>query len=125
MPLTKTRSEQDFEETYRRYNQAFEARDVEGFLRFYRDDATKIDASGDAQWNKQEIAELFGGLFQMDFTARFEPVKEVVADHTALVVLDSTLTFADFEEHFLTALTFTKEDGDWKILVAASTNVPS
>lgn len=110
---------------YRRYNDAFEARDVDGLMRFYRDDVTKIDSTGDAQWNREQVAELFGGLFQMSFTSSFVPVKEVIDEHTALLILDSTLTFADFEEHFLTALTFTRRDGEWKLLVAASTNFPS
>jgi uncharacterized protein (TIGR02246 family) len=123
--LTRSPSEQEFDEMYRRYNAAFEARDVDGFMRFYRDDATKIDSTGHAQWAKEQIAALFGGLFQMTFTSSFVPVKKVIGEHTALVVLDSTLTFADFEQHFLTALTFTKGDGGWQVLVAASTDFPS
>src|SRR5688500_17650656 len=92
--VTRTRSEQEFDETYRRYNEAFDARDVDGFMRFFRDDATKIDSTGDAQWNKEQIAALFGGLFQMEFTSRIVTLKEVIDDHTALVVLDCTLTFS-------------------------------
>ncbi|MBY8870785.1 nuclear transport factor 2 family protein [Micromonospora sp. PLK6-60] len=110
---------------YRRYNEAFDARDVDGLMRFYRDDVTKIDSTGDAQWDKEQVAALFHGLFQMSFTSSFVPMKEVIGEHTALLVLDSTLTFPDFEEHFITALTFTKQDGEWKLLVAASTNFPS
>lgn len=110
---------------YRRYNEAFDARDVDGFMRFYREDVTKIDSTGDAQWNREQVAALFGGLFQMSFTSSFVTLKEVIGEQTALLILDSTLTFADFEEHFLTALTFTKQDGEWKVLVASSTNFPS
>jgi uncharacterized protein (TIGR02246 family) len=123
--LTGTGFEQEFDEMYRRYNAAFDARDVSGFMGFYRDDATKIDSSGDVQWDKEQITALFSGLFQMEFTSRFEPVKQVVTEHTALVVLDSTMTFDEFEEHFITALTFTKAVGDWKVVVAASTAFPS
>lgn len=123
--LTRTRAEQEFDEMYRRYNDAFEARDVDGFMRFYRDDVTKIDSTGAAQWNREQVAALFGGLFTMNFTSSFVPVKEVIGEHTALLVLDSTLTFDDFQEHFLTALTFTRQDGEWRVLVAASTNFPS
>ncbi|MEV0155440.1 nuclear transport factor 2 family protein [Micromonospora sp. NPDC050686] len=123
--LTRTRAEQEFDEMYRRYNEAFDARDVDGLMRFYRDDVTKIDSTGDAQWNKEQVAALFEGLFQMTFTSSFVTMKEVIGEHTALLVLDSTLTFPDFEEHFLTALTFTKQDGEWQVLVAASTSFPS
>ncbi|MEV0899225.1 SgcJ/EcaC family oxidoreductase [Actinoplanes sp. NPDC049802] len=122
--LARTRAEQEFEEVYRRYDEAFRARDVETFLGFYREDVTKIDAGGDVQWSRAEVAELFRVLFEMEFTSAFEPLKTVVTDNTAVVVLDCTLTFADFTERFFTALTFTKADGEWKVLAAASTNVP-
>ncbi|SFB25843.1 conserved hypothetical protein [Amycolatopsis marina] len=118
-------AEQLFDDAVRRYNEAFADRDVDRFLRFFREDATKIDSSGEAQWDKSQIADLFGELFKMDFEETVTPVKKVVDGDTALLVTDIKLVSKHFAEHFLTALTFTNRDGDWKVLAAASTNLPS
>lgn len=118
-------AEQLFDDTVRRYNEAFADRDADRFLEFFREDATKIDSSGDVQWDKEQIAGLFGELFKMDFESTSTPVKKIVDGDTALLVTDIKLVFEDFAEHFLTALTFTHSNGDWKVLVAASTNLPS
>lgn len=118
-------AEQLFDDAVRRYNEAFAARDANRFLEFFRDDATKIDSSGDAQWDKSQIAALFEGLFTMEFEETVTPVKKVVDGDTALLVTDIKLVFDGFAEHFLTALTFTNRDGDWKVLAAASTNLPT
>ncbi|MGQ0842065.1 YybH family protein [Actinokineospora sp.] len=117
-----------FDDTVRRYDEAFLARDLDRLMSFYRDDATKIDPNGDIQLNKQEIAGLFGQLFQLNFTASFPHVKKVVDCDTALLVTDSTLVFPDFEyqEHFFSSLTYTADDrGRWRVLVSASTGLTS
>lgn len=126
IPLPEmTEYERQFDETIRQYNQAFEDRDLGRFVSFFRDDAAKIDPTGDTAWNKEQITELFRGLFKMDFTAKFPAVKKVVDRHTALLVTDMTLTFRDFEQRFLTSLTFTYQDREWKVLSAASTSLPA
>jgi uncharacterized protein (TIGR02246 family) len=116
--------ESAFDDTVRRYNEAFESRDVDRFITFFRDDATKIDPDGTFAQGSKEIAELFGGLFQMEFTAEFPAIRKVIDGSTALLVTEITLTFPEFEEHFYTALTFTHDaDGEWRVLAAASTKL--
>jgi uncharacterized protein (TIGR02246 family) len=124
--LAPSRAEQLFDETIRRYNQAFDDRDLDRFMSFFHEDAVKIDSSGAAQWNKQEITELFRQLFAMEFTATHPAVKKVVQGGTAVLVTEITLAFDEFTEHFLTALTYTAgPDGEWRVLVSASTDLPA
>ncbi|RII07927.1 hypothetical protein DSC45_34440 [Streptomyces sp. YIM 130001] len=83
----------------------------------------KIDPSGDYHDGRQAIGELFGELFQMEFTSDFQDVKRtVVGWRTAMQVVNSTLTFpelGDYQERFTSVLTFTRDAGEWRVLVNA------
>ncbi|MGJ9423293.1 YybH family protein [Aeromicrobium sp. CF3.5] len=119
-------AKRSFDDTIRLYNEAFESRDIDTFITFFRDDAIKIDPDGTYVQGTAAIAELFGGLFQMEFTATFPELSRVITGPTALQVTEITLTFDGFAEHFYTALTFAQgSDGLWRVLAAVSATVPA
>ncbi|MBV2156627.1 DUF4440 domain-containing protein [Kitasatospora sp. SUK 42] len=114
-----------FDETIRLRDEAFHARDLEATMGFYREDALEIDPSGAFHRDKAAISAQIGMVFGLGLTARFvELARTVDLDHgTAVLVLDSTFESSPpgFRQHFLTAQTFTFDDGEWRLLLAANT----
>lgn len=123
-PLALCRAQ--FEQTRQAYNAAFDSRDIDRFAELFLEDATKVDPDGTVQYGRQQIKELFAGLFQMNFTSSFPVAKKVVDCGTAFVLTNATLTFPDdkFEEKFLSAQTYTRDRwGRWRVLVTISTSL--
>lgn len=115
-----------FQDSVRTYHEAFESRDLEKFAGFFREDAIKIDPDGSVARGKKQISQLFGGLFQMEFSSQIVETHAVVEKDVAVQASDIMLTFDDFEEHFYTVLTFTRDaEGSWMVLSAASTKIPA
>ncbi|MFD8500930.1 YybH family protein [Amycolatopsis sp. NPDC059657] len=115
-----------FDQAKQAYNDAFDARDINRFADFFREDATKVDPDGTIQYGKAAIKELFAGLFSMNFTSSFPVLKEVVDCNTAFVLTNATLTFPDdhFEETFVSSQTYTRDRwGRWRVLVTISANL--
>lgn len=123
-PIAACRTQ--FDAAKQAYNDAFDARDINRFADFFREDATKVDPDGTVQYGRPAIKELFAGLFQMHFTSSFPVVKEIVDCNTAFVLTNATLTFPDdkFEETFISSQTYTRDRwGRWRVLVTISANL--
>ncbi|UQX05402.1 nuclear transport factor 2 family protein [Streptomyces sp. RerS4] len=113
-----------FERDWRQYNRSFDARDADRLMGHYLPDASKIDPDGSYHQGRPAIDGLFRGLFTMDFTSEFREVRRTVVDcRTALLIVDSTLVFPEWQstERFMSALSFTYERGHWKVIANVST----
>lgn len=117
--------ERAFDRTVAAYNTAFANRDLDALMEFYRDDAVKVDPNGDIQYGKQEIAALFGQLFELNFTEAFPQLYKVADCRTAVLLTDSKLVFPEweYEEKFLTTLTYTFDGFRWRVLSSTSTGL--
>jgi hypothetical protein len=120
--------ERAFNETVRRFDDAFLGKRLEEFVSYYHKDSTQIAAGGRLLTRKDDIVASFRGLFATDFVATFTIVKQVVDDcRTAVVVSDFLLEFpstgARFE--FLNSLTWIREHGKWQVLMDQNTLTPT
>jgi hypothetical protein len=117
--------ERAFDRTVTAYNTAFANRDLAALMEFYRDDAVKVDPDGKIQYGKDEIAVLFGQLFELNFTESFPQMYKDADCRTAVLLTDSKLVFPEweYEERFFTTLTYTFDGLKWRVLNSTSTNL--
>ncbi|WBB78713.1 nuclear transport factor 2 family protein [Micromonospora sp. WMMD882] len=117
-----------FTDTVRQRDAAWDARDLDKLMTYYRPDAVEIDPSGAYHEDREAITEHLGMLFQLEFESVFTEQKRIVDGcDTALLVLDSRFTAPaiGLDQHFVTAQTFTYEQGRWRLLLAANTMLPA
>lgn len=128
VPEPRNRScERSFDRAFQGYQQAFDARDLDRYMSYHRDDAIKINVDGTIERDRAEIEALFAQLFELNFTSDFDTLDSIVDCRTAVAITDGSLVFPDFGyvERFRTSLTFTRERGSWKLLASTSTPLPA
>ncbi|MPZ81038.1 MAG: DUF4440 domain-containing protein [Actinophytocola sp.] len=120
---------QEFDETVRSFDEAFLDRDLDRFMPYYHEDATSVGTNGAVKYTKSELEAGFRNLFSYDdLTAEFPVLKKSVVDcHTAVLVIDFTLTVPslDLVQHFVNTLTWVRDDGRWQVLAGVSTAIPT
>ena len=118
--------ERQFNQTVRRFDDAFLGKRLDEFVSNYHKDATTISTSGDVTTSKEEIRQNFAGLFELDFVANFHPIRQAVEDcKTAVIVSDFVLDIPslDVHLHFVNSLTWTREHGRWQVLIDQNTPI--
>ncbi|MFL6143661.1 MAG: YybH family protein [Labedaea sp.] len=115
-----------FDQTVKRFDDAFLAKRLDEFMANYHKDATTVSTSGDVTTSKAEIRDNFAGLFELDFVANFHPIRQAVEDcKTAVIVSDFVLDIPslNFHAHFVNSLSWTREHGRWQVLIDQNTPI--
>jgi ketosteroid isomerase-like protein len=119
--------ERELDETVRDFDEAFLDRDLDRFMPYYHEDATSVATNGRVRLTKSELETSFRNLFAFaDLTAEFPVLKKtIVGCHTAVLVIDFTLTVPslDLRQHFVNTLTWVRDDGRWQVLAGVSTTI--
>jgi uncharacterized protein (TIGR02246 family) len=116
-----------FDRMWGAYNRAFDDRDISGLMAHYRPDAVKVDPDGTFHQGRESIRGLFAELFTLEYASDFREVRRTVAGcRTAVLVVDSTLEFPQWQytERFLTALSFSRDRGRWRVIANVSSPLP-
>ena len=118
------RCERQLAETAAAFDEAFVARDFDGFLAFIADDAIQIDYQGVAFVGKDAIAEFTAAVMENEYTFDHSTMAQNMNGcKSATIVQDTTFAIPEFglTLHMVDTVNWVHAHGDWKVSLIQNT----